>query len=356
MKDHSPSIPAAFYGKLRTAALLLTFAFAFPLFMVCCGSGGKTGNAGKDTLPADLKAIDEQIEKDPANASLYVKRAEYFFLKKRMDSVVNDMTRAIKLDPGNAAYHMKLSDYYFMMNRTRGTRDELVLATKSDPKNTEAFLKLGELYYLVKNYDSAVYYINRSISIDAENPKAYFEKGMALKETGDSANAAAAFQSAVERDPKYYDAFIQLGKIYGAHKDALAVQYLDNALQLKPNSGEAYYFLGLYYQNTKDVKNAVDTYNKLLQQAPNDPLAKYAIYNIGFVKLILENNPKEAKGYFDKSFNLDPEYADAIYMRGVCYEKMGDKKNAAADFNAAIVIDPEHQLALNGLRRLSGKK
>ncbi|HEY6162176.1 MAG TPA: tetratricopeptide repeat protein [Bacteroidia bacterium] len=356
MKDHSRSIPLAFYGKLRTAVLLITVIIALPLFMVCCGGGGKTNNVGRDSLPADLKAIDEQIDRDPKNAALYVKRAEYFFLKKKMDSVVNDMTRAIDLDPNNAGYHMKLSDYYFMMNRTRGTRNELIQATKVDPKNTEAFLKLGELYYLVKNYDSAVYYINRSISVDPENPKAYFQKGVALEETGDSANAVAAYQSAVERDPKYYDAFIRLGKIYGAHRDALAVQYLDNALQLNPNSGEAYYFLGLYYQNIKDVKNAVETYNKLLQQTPNDRHAKYAVYNIGFVKLILENNPKDAKGYFDKSFNMDPGYADAIYMRGVCYEKMGDKKNAAADFNAAIVIDPEHQLALNGLRRLSGKK
>jgi tetratricopeptide (TPR) repeat protein len=337
-------------------AIGISFAmllFLPQFFFTSCGSGAKEDAHKYDSLPLELKALYEKLDKDPGNGELLYARAEYYFLNKKMDSAVKDMKRAIGSDVHKAKYHIRLSDYYFAMNMTRGTRDELVEAIKGEPKNTDALLKLGELYYLVKNYDTAVFYINRSINADHDNAKAYFEKGMALKDLGDSANAVAAFQSAIEKDPKYFEGYIQLANIYGAHKDALAVHYYTTALQLQPNDPKALYGLGLFYQDMGDHVNARKTYNDLLKV---DPQNVYAVYNLGFIALALENDPKTAQPFFDKAILMQPEYADALYMHGVCFEKMGDKKKAAADFNAVLLIEPEHGLALNGLKRIAGKK
>jgi tetratricopeptide (TPR) repeat protein len=330
------------------AAFLLT-----QLFVSSCGSSAKNDEHKYDSLPLELRALSQKIDKDPRNGELYYTRAEYYFLNKKMDSAVKDMKRAIETDLNKAKYHIRLSDYYFAMNQTRGTRDELLQAIHGEPKNTDALLKLGELYYLVKNYDTAVFYINRSIAADPDNAKAYFQKGMALKEIGDSSNAVSAFQSSVEKDPKSFEGYIQLANIYGAHKDPLAVQYYNTALQLQPNDPQVLYGLGLFYQNMGDSGKARKTYEDLLKV---DPKNVYAVYNLGYISLVLENDPKKARPFFDKAIMMQPEYADAVYMRGLCYEKMGDKKNAAADYNAALVIEPEHQLSIYGLKRLAGKK
>jgi tetratricopeptide (TPR) repeat protein len=340
--------------SIRAAGLSLAFLFFIPqFFFTSCGSDEVNHANRYDSLPVELRALCEKIDKDPRNAELYYTRAEYYFLNKRMDSAVKDMKRASQFEPGKAKYHIRLSDYYFVMNQTRGTRDELKEAISVDPKNTDALLKLGELYFLVKNYDTAVFYINRSISADPENAKAYFQKGMALKELGDSANAVAAFQATIEKDPDYFEGYIQLANIYGAHKDPLAVQYYNTALQKRPNDPQVLYGLGLFYQNMGDVKNARKTYNDLVSV---DPKNVYAVYNLGYLALVLENKPRDAQPFFDKALTMQPAYADAAYMRGLCYEKMGDKKNAAADYNAALLIEPEHQLAVRGLQRLSGRK
>ena len=353
--------PLTFYRfvmNIKKIIFLFSFSsFACMLggtFLSSCGDNGKQNSkVNYDSLPADLRTLFEKIDKDPANGTLYFDRAEYYFGHKKINEALADMKKASELDPNNVKFHVRLSDYYFASNLTRGTRDELVKVTQIDPKNNEALLKLGELYYLVKNYDTAVFYINRSISIEPENAKAYFEKGMALKEVGDSINAAAAFQSAVEKNTKYFDAYIQLANLYGAHKDKLAIQYYNNALKLDSNSKDALYGLGLFYQNAGAVADARATYAHLLRV---DPKNAYAVYNQGYLALVLENKPKDAIAFFEKALLIAPEYADAVYMRGLCFEKLGDKKKAAADYNSALIIEPEHQLSIKGLQRLAGKK
>src|SRR3974390_2553835 len=42
---------------------------------------------------------------------------------------------------------------------------------------------------------------------------------------------------------------------------------------------------------------------------------------------------------YDKSINLDPNFAKPLNNRGVAYKKQGDYDRALQDFNAAIFID-----------------
>jgi len=286
-----------------------------------------------------------------------VERAKYYFEKeKNKNAAIGDMNKAVQLDPNNIDNILLLSDMYFAANKTRNTRDMLLLAITKDPKNTEAPLKLGELYYLVKNYDSAIVYFNKSIKANQDNPSAYYQKGMTLKERGvpgDTAQAVNNFQKAIEFNPNHYDAMLQLGEIYANIKDGMALEYYNSALKVRPNSTEVYYHIGMFYQNTNKIDLAIETYNAILKVEPN---YAFAIYNLGYIELVIKEKPKDAITFFDRAMKADPEYANAVYMRGLCYEKMGDKKSAAADYNSTLMLEPQHQLAVDGLNRIKTKK
>ena len=81
-------------------------------------------------------------------------------------------------------------------------------------------------------------------------------KGMNYKEIKDTAKAISSMQTAVEQDQTYYSAYIQLGILCAAQKNPLAVQYYKNAMRIQPNSTEAWYDLGKYYQDVKDWAQA----------------------------------------------------------------------------------------------------
>ena len=50
-----------------------------------------------------------------------------------------------------------------------------------------------------------------------------------------------------------------------------------------------------------------------------------------------------------------PAYVEAIYMSGLCNEKLGSKELALKDFSAALKLNPEFELAKIAYQRLGGK-
>ena len=250
----------------RLLFLLITI-FGF----LSCGNNTQQVN-NDDSTPKELKEINQKIIDNPNEAKNYVERAKYYFDKeKNKNAGIGDMERAVQIEPDNVEYILLLSDMYFAANKTRNTRDLLLRAISKDAKNTEAPLKLGELFYLVRNYDSAIIYFNKSIKINQDNPSAYYQKGMALKERGapgDTAQAVNNFQKAVEFNPNHYDAMLQLGEIYANIKDGLALEYYNSALKVRPNSTEVYYHIGMFYQTTGKADLAIQTYEAILCVLP----------------------------------------------------------------------------------------
>ena len=79
---------------------------------------------------------------------------------------------------------------------------------------------------------------------------------MLYLETRDTATAASSFQTVVEVDPTRYDAYIQLGLLYAAAHDDLALEYFRTARNLKANSIEALYDEAVYLQEHGDTEGA----------------------------------------------------------------------------------------------------
>lgn len=335
-----------------SAALLLCCSLLFFGCLTSCSGDDEKITATKDSIPTDLKALNEGIKADSMNPELYYERSQYYFSKMQIDPAIYDIRRSIELDSTKVKYHLAMGDYHFAINKTRITIESLKRALRQEPENTEVLLKLGELYYIVQKYDTAVYYVNRSLSKESFNAKAHFQKGMILKEAGDTATAVLSFQTAVEQDPRYYDAYVQLGQLQAIRNNPLALGYLENAINLRPKSTEARYFRAMFYQNNKDFKRAKTEYDEILQ---NDSLNTFVWYNLGYLAFNGDKDFKTALKYFDKSFNLNPNYADAVYMRGLCHENLGEKQLAAKDYNAAIIISPNHEKAVEGLKRIKGK-
>jgi tetratricopeptide (TPR) repeat protein len=340
--------------------------FFFPILLF---SGfvffGSCGNNSKETetkvldslttkLPPALQSLNAKIIADPNNAELYHQRAKYYLNDRKYNEGFDDMKKVMLIDSSKAAYFITLSDLYFVTNQTANSKASLEKCISLDSKNVDAMLKLAELYFYVKKHDDCFKYINMALKVDQYNSKAYFMKGMNYKEIKDTAKAISSMQTAVEQDPAFYNAYIQLGILNAAQKKSIAADYYKNALRVQPKSVEAMYNLGKYYQDMKDYKQAVAIYNALLKI---DPQNKFAFFNLGAMDLATkENISTGAIAAFTSAINIDPKYIDAYYARGVCYQLIGDKKNAISDFQICLSIDSQYQPASVALVELTEKK
>lgn len=312
----------------------------------------KTDSTAQNT-PEELKKLNSQLLAQPTNADLYHRRAKYYFNAKDFQKGMVDIMQALKIDSTKAEYYSTLSDLYFVANQTGKTKIALEKCIALDDKNADAMVKLAELYLYVRKNELSMKYINMALKVNQYNAKAYFMKGMNYKELKDTTRAISSMQTAVEQDQQYYNAYIQLGILCAAKNNSLAVLYYKNAIRIQPTSTEAWYNLGKFFQDTKDLDNALETYTKLLQI---DKGNKNALFNMGVINFAYLKKYELAINNFSDAIKIEPKFVQAYYGRGICYQAKGDIKLAAIDFQACLDINPKYEPAQTALKELNGIK
>lgn len=307
-------------------------------------------DAGNDTV---LLAFNEQIRKNPNDPEIYHERALYYFeQKKDVEAAFADMRRVFSIDTTNAKYFITLADLYLAKGMAGNVKASLNKAIEIDSKNTTAYTKLAEMNLYIKDYNACLKAADDVLKIDVYNPRAYFIKGMAFKELGDSAKAVSSFQTVVEQDPEYYNAYIQLGLLYSAIKNPLALDYLNNALNIQPQSIEAYYAIAMFFQETGNVNKAIEVYNTILKI---DSTYNDAHFNLGYIAMVMQNDMAKAIKHFSDNISFHPNNYEAFYMRGLCYERMKDKASAERDYRQALNLYPQYDNAAIALGNLVDK-
>lgn len=280
---------------------------------------------------------------------VWYKRARYFYENQQAQQGLSDIREAIRIDSMVADFRVLYADLLYATGKVDSAAKEIETAIRIDPKNVNALVKMGELKYYLQDYVAMFKYLDEALMINKNIAKVYFIKGMAFKEQDRKDLAISSFQTTVEQDPDYYHAYIQLGILYGEQGNPLALDYYRNAIEVNPNMVEGYYNMGYFLQQEGRLEDAIRVYNDLLRVHPdNGP----ALHNIGYIYLFLENNPEAALPWFSKAIQADPEMVNAYFHRGLCYEKLGNKSAAKTDFENALKLAPDFDLAKKKL----GKK
>jgi tetratricopeptide (TPR) repeat protein len=335
-----------------TGALFLT---ALLIFLFACQNGRheqKSADGETSRQDSELETLNRNILKDSLNPENFYLRSKYYLQYRDVNNALADINRAIQLNEDHAGYFVLLADIYLMSNRVPSCLEALKKAESLDQHHNDALLKLAEVYLILKDYNNTFNYTGKALDADRINPVAYFIRGYAYMETGDTSLAIKNFQAAVDQDQGYYEAYIELGSIYFALKDPLAGSYFKAATETEPNKPEAYYLLGLTYQEQGMLTEAVNTYNQLLAIAPD---FKEAYYNLGYINLVYTQDFEMARQYFTKAIELDPAYIDAIFNRGYSYELLGDVQAARKDYRKTLELLPNYERSIEGLNRLDLK-
>jgi tetratricopeptide (TPR) repeat protein len=334
--------------------LFLPILIAITIFS--CSEKSKDKNTitdKSDLQKLTIEEITQLIREDPKNAVLYDVRSDLYLKKGVIDSAIHSLEMAVAIDSFESAYILKLSDLYLRnKGQSEKTKSLLEKCIRLFPKNFQAHLNLASLNFYVRQYNEALTWLDKAKELDKYNPHQYFTRALVLLEMGDTAKAISNFQTTVELEASYFDAHIELGRIFSYLGDSVALQYYRNALDLVPESIDAHYNMAMFYQDAGNFNKALETYNKILEIDAN---FYPAYHNIGYMYLYKEEF-NEGVEFFTKAIEINPQYLQAYLHRGVCYEEMRNFTAAEADFRKCLEISTNFQLALDGLNRIDKKK
>ncbi|HRD53672.1 MAG TPA: tetratricopeptide repeat protein [Flavobacteriales bacterium] len=325
---------------------------ALPLFFLSACHSGTDADAAEAPEEGSLAWIEQRIIERPKDPESYALRARYYEALDSARLAESDWKRAIALDSTAAEWHVALGSLYFTKLRVLDAEQAMRRAARVDPGSVEARAKLSEVYLMQGRYVDAMALANEALRIDPLNGSTYNLKGWIHRLAGDTNLAISSYQTAIERDPQMYDAYVSLGILHAARDNDLALSYYDGAIELRPTSVEALYNKAMYAQEHGRDSLALAIYAQL-KGLDSDYPAPY--YNTGYILLEHQRRIGEARREFSQAIAKLPTYVQAYYSRGVTYEMDNKLDSAHADYRMAIRLDPQHTDAALGLNRLAAK-
>ena len=326
----------------------------FLLLLLACKNDPKTiteptANVDYITGIPSIDAITAQLKGDPNNALLFAERARLFYENDAYDEAIQDLAFAMKIDSLNPDYHHLLADVYLDYVKSNLALKTMERAANLHPERIPTLLKLSEFQMILKQYPASMRTIDKILQLDPQNPEAYFMFGMNFKEMGDTTRAINSFQSAVEYEPDHLDAWINLGQLHAAIGGDLAEKFFDNALDIDPNNITALHAKADFLAQQDDLSGAIALYRKI-----NIIDSQYdeAYFNAGLLYMELDSIAK-AYQQFDIAIGTNPLYIKAYFFRGYAAETLGRIQQAKSDYQQALNLAPNYELAKEGLNRVT---
>ena len=171
-----------------------------------------------------------------------------------------------------------------------------------------------------------------------------FQEGLSSHQQGQFVQAMAAYEQVLSMQPKHFDALHLLGVVAAqTNNPLLAAELIGKAIEINPNSAQAYSNRGNALQELKSLDDALASYDNAIALKPDFTEA----FNNRGTALQELKRPSDALASFDKAIALKPDYAEAFYNRGTALQELNRLEDALASFDKAIALNPVYAEAFN---------
>ncbi|MBV9086595.1 MAG: tetratricopeptide repeat protein [Acidobacteriaceae bacterium] len=161
--------------------------------------------------------------------------------------------------------------------------------------------------------------------LKAEDWTRWNDYGIGLLLQGDLKGAQATFEKITQIDPNNPDGWVNIGRAAVQEGDMDRARIvLEKALGIAPNLARAHYFYSRVLRSDGRYDEAADHLRKVLAQYPRD---RVALNDLGRI-LFLQRKYQDAIQQLQAVLAIDPEDLQAHYNLMLCYNGIGDQKQA----------------------------
>ncbi len=281
-------------------------------------------------------------------------------------------------------------------------RSELATLTTQRPLDARVPLALGRVHLAQRETEQAIEWLERAVNLDTASADARLWLGRAVMERARTASrlrrpglakrVKAAFERAVELDPRSLDArralldfYLMAPSMLGGGKDraraqadsihalsylrgrlayaairrkekdvAGAAQELHAALEEFPDSAAAHYAMAELRSAAGALDSAAAAYDGLLARWPGEYRARC---ELGRVLTRMDGGLERAARVLDECLRVTPDHdgpavAEAHFALGALYERRGEVDRAKTEYQTALQRLPRHREAKKALEEL----
>ncbi len=334
------------------------------------GLGQSYHRLGQDETA--LKAYDEAIAINPADANGFAGRGDVLEGLRMPDRALQDFTEAIRLNGTHSRAYCGRGIAYFALGRdelaladldraivldssqvrayrfrgavhARQGRNEQALADydtliRLDPKSAGALKDRGGLLVRMRQFDRAIDDLDQAIRLDPKRASAYQNRGAAYNGLGRYEQAVEDLSKAIEIEPDNVGAHTNRGlSLFALGRYDQSLFDLTMAIQLGPRIAIPYFNRAEVLSRMGEHDRALEDYNAAIR-LDSRMAAAYA----ASARLRDQNGQRDRAIHdYDMALQLDPKQISLYYDRGNVRRETGDWRGALADYDRAIALDPK---------------
>jgi Flp pilus assembly protein TadD len=210
---------------------------------------------------------------------------------------------------------------------------------QADPLQVEALQGLAGIAYQLGRYDQAAEWLRRAAALREGDPILHSNLGAAYRAAGRLAEAEACYQEALRLRPDLAETYNNLANILKSQgRRAEALAYYWQAVLARPNYAAAHHNLGLALLEQGDLDEAAARLREAVRLQPDWLEARQGL---SFALTGASVQPPPAPAVAEENPQARAE-AEAHFTRGVALGREGRLKEAAAAFQHALRLKPDH--------------
>ncbi len=325
--------------------------FLVPFLLFSCGKK-------EDAVSSTVQNLDSLLKVYPDSVELLILHGNKMIKNYRLELALSDGAKAFRLDSMNNDARLLYADA--LNNRPNRTPGDVARAQKfyayllkKMPKEPKIYVSLASTYSQQMDFDKSFLYINQALKINARYRDAYVMKGSNYLFLNKIDLAKSSYETAVQQDPKFFEAYLMLGSLYQAESDKICLEYYRTAVELQPKNVDVIYSLAYAEQVFGQTYKALAHYKRMLQLKPD---YHQALNQIGVIQQYDLKQLDSAMYYYNSALEVEPRFVEAWHNLGECYESQNDISNALQSYAKALKYDPSFELSRKRANVLKGKR
>ncbi|MFN0168284.1 MAG: tetratricopeptide repeat protein [Bryobacteraceae bacterium] len=298
-------------------------------------------------LPGALSHLLRQLRQTPRDAAVHQLLAVIFVQLGDRKSAAHHLTRSIEIEPRNAAFHFNFGKFLYDKSQFAGAVRQLQQACLLDPGNPDYRLSLAGALEADGARDAAIAELNRILAAQPNSLGAILQRTSLQLDSGDLDSAVRDLDRARKLGPGSPDVFFLGGKLAERRgQDAAAVDAYSSCLKGQPENAAAHYRLSLLLRRTGREGEA-GTHAARYRELRNQEQLRQALDLARDADQY--GNLAVAEAQVGLALQADPSHREALYLRGVLFQKRGQWAEASETFERLLTAHPNHPAAHAGL-------
>ena len=218
------------------------------------------------------------LESRSLRARSYAQIGQIYFEKGRMDEAADYLRKAIRFAPEKSKYLYNLGIVYLHRQEPEQALMYFQKALGASEKSPQVYRSLALAFEKINREDLAIDSLQKVLLINPGDIEALFRLGDIHHQNGDLLEAVDSFRkitNLTQGNLQTEEALIKLASVYlDMERRNSALDVLERAVQLRPESTMAHLMLGRVYEKSGRRDLAVASWKKALTLAPYGNLRK----------------------------------------------------------------------------------